>query len=212
QGIVRIEDVTKDPEYRMIAGDLPVKSYLAVPVVSRSGEVFGGFLFGHEQPAVFSERVERIMAGIAGQTAIAMDNASLIEREQRASRAKDEFLAMMSHELRTPLNAVYGWARMLHSGQITGEKATHALDVIMRNLNVQVQLIDDLLDVSRIVTGKLRLNVEAVDIKGVVEASIETVRPSAEAKGITLQSVSDPRAVGITGHPATLQQAVWELL
>jgi signal transduction histidine kinase len=212
QGVVRIDDVTQDPGYGMTAGDLPVKSYLAIPVVSRSGEVFGGLCFGHEQPAVFSERVERIMAGIAGQTAIAMDNASLIEREQRASRAKDEFLAMMSHELRTPLNAVYGWASMLRSGQVTGEKATHALDAIMRNANVQVQLIDDLLDVSRIVTGKLRLNVEAVDIKGVVEASIETVRPSAEAKGITLQSVFDPRAVGITGDPARLQQAVWNLL
>ena len=212
QGVVRIDDVTQDPGYGMTAGDLPVKSYLAIPVVSRSGEVFGGLCFGHEQPAVFSERVERIMAGISGQTAIAMDNASLIEREQRASRAKDEFLAMMSHELRTPLNAVYGWARMLRSGQITGEKATHALDAIMRNLNVQVQLIDDLLDVSRIVTGKLRLNVEAVNMKAVIEASIETVRPSAEAKGITLQSVFDPRAVGITGDPARLQQAVWNLL
>jgi GAF domain-containing protein len=82
---VRIEDVTTDTAYRMTAGDLPVKSYLAVPVVSRSGEVFGGLLFGHEQPAVFSERVERIMAGIAGQTAIAMDNASLIEREQQSA-------------------------------------------------------------------------------------------------------------------------------
>jgi signal transduction histidine kinase/CheY-like chemotaxis protein len=219
QGIVRIDDVTKDPRYGktaphhgMSTGHLPVTSYLAVPVVSRFGEVFGGLIFGHEQPAVFSERVERIMAGIAAQTAIAIDNAGLIEREQRASRAKDEFLAIVSHELRTPLNAVYGWASMLRAGQLTGEAATRALDAIVRNTNVQVQLIDDLLDVSRIVTGKLRLNVEAVDIKAVVEASIETVKPSAEAKGIQLQSAFDPRAVGITGDPARLQQAVWNLL
>jgi signal transduction histidine kinase/CheY-like chemotaxis protein len=212
QGIVRIDDVTKDPGYRTTAGDLRFKSYLAVPVVSRSGEVLGGLLFGHEQPAVFSERVERIMAGIAGQTAIAIDNASLIEREQRASRAKDEFLAIMSHELRTPLNAVYGWATMLRAGQLTGEAVTRALDAIIRNTDIQVRLINDLLDVSRIVTGKLRLNVEAVDIKAVVEASIETTKPSAEAKGIQLQSVFDPRAVGITGDPARLQQAVWNLL
>jgi signal transduction histidine kinase/CheY-like chemotaxis protein len=219
QGIVRIDDVKKDPRYGnaaplygMPAGHLQVTSYLAVPVISRTGEAFGGLVFGHEQPAVFSERVERIMAGVAAQTAIAIDNARLIEREQRASRAKDEFLAIVSHELRTPLNAVYGWANMLRAGQITGEALTRALDSIVRNVHVQVQLIDDLLDVSRIVTGKLRLNIQAVDIKAVIEASIETVRPSAEAKGIELQSAFDPRAVGITGDPARLQQVVWNLL
>jgi len=152
------------------------------------------------------------MTPFAAQVAIAMDNARLIEQEQRASRAKDEFLAILSHEIRTPLNAVYGWASMLRSGQITGEKATHALDAIMRNANVQVQLIDDMLDVSRIVTGRLRLAVGAVDLKGIIEASIETVRPAVEAKGIHLQSVFDPRAVGITGDAARLQQVVWNLL
>jgi two-component sensor histidine kinase len=119
---------------------------------------------------------------------------------------------MVSHELRTPLNAVHGWAHMLRAGQITGEAVTRGLDAIVRNVNIQVQLIDDLLDVSRIVTGKLRLNVQAVDIKAVIEASLDTVRPSAEAKGIELQSVFDPRAVGITGDPARLQQVVWNLL
>jgi len=218
-GIVRIDDVKKDPRYGTTAlhdgipgGDLPVASYLVVPVVSRSGDVFGGWFFGHEQPAVFSQRVERIMVGIAAQTATAIDNTSLIDREQRASRAKDEFLAILSHELRTPLNAVHGWASLLRAGQITGDAVTRALDTIIRNTNVQAQLIDDLLDVSRIVAGKLRLNVEAVDIKAVIAAAIETVRLSAEAKGIQLQSMFDPRAMGITGDPDRLQQAVWNLL
>jgi signal transduction histidine kinase/CheY-like chemotaxis protein len=219
KGIVRVDDVTKDARYGKSAplggtpaGHLPVTSYLAVPVVSRSGQVLGGLFFGHEQPAMFPEGLERVMAGVAAQTAIAMDNARLIEQEQRASRAKDEFLAILSHEIRTPLNAIYGWAHMLRSGQITGEKATHALDVIVRNANVQKQLIDDMLDVSRIVTGSLRLTIGAVDLKAVIEASIDTVRPAVEAKEIQLQSVFDPRAVGITGDAARLQQVVWNLM
>jgi CheY-like chemotaxis protein len=159
------------------------------------------------------------MAGIAAQLAIAIDNTRLLEKEQRAraaaeaaSRAKDEFLAVLSHELRTPLNAVYGWARMLRAGEIEGEAVPRALDVIMRNANAQVQLIDDMLDVSRIVTGKMRLDVRAVDLKAVVEAALDAVRPAAEAKGLRLQPVLDPQAFGITGDPDRLQQVVWNLL
>ena len=147
------------------------------------------------------------------------DNARLLEQEQRAraaaeaaSRAKDEFLAVLSHELRTPLNAVYGWARMLRAGEVEGEAAKRALDVIMRNANAQVQLIDDMLDVSRIVSGKMRLDVRPVDLRMVVEAALDAVRPAAEAKGLRLQSVLDPRALRISGDPDRLQQVVWNLL
>ncbi|HEX7788192.1 MAG TPA: response regulator, partial [Methylomirabilota bacterium] len=131
---------------------------------------------------------------------------------ETASRAKDEFLAVLSHELRTPLNAVYGWARMLRSGEVEGEAAKRALDVIMRNANAQVQLVDDLLDVSRIVSGKMRLDVRPVELRAVVEAALDAVRPAAEAKGIELRSTLDPRAVGISGDPDRLQQVVWNLL
>jgi signal transduction histidine kinase/DNA-binding response OmpR family regulator len=224
--IIRLDDVKQDarygrnaPHYGMPRGHLPVTSYLAVPVVSRSGEVIGGLFLGHEKPAMFPERLEPIMAGLAAQLAIAIDNARLLEQEQRAraaaeaaSRAKEEFLAVLSHELRTPLNAVYGWARMLRSGQIEGEAVTRALDVIMRNANAQVQLIDDMLDVSRIVTGKMRLDVRPVDLRTVVEAALDVVRPAAEAKHIRLQAVLDPQAVAITGDPDRLQQVVWNLL
>jgi signal transduction histidine kinase/DNA-binding response OmpR family regulator len=224
--IIRLDDVKQDPRYGrnaphhgMPEGHLPVTSYLAVPVVSRSGEVIGGLFLGHEKPAMFPERLEPIMAGLAAQLAIAIDNARLLEREQQAraaaeaaSRAKEEFLAVLSHELRTPLNAVYGWARMLRSGQIEGEAVTRALDVIMRNANAQVQLIDDMLDVSRIITGKMRLDVRPVDLEAVVEAAVDVVRPAAEAKHIRLQAVLDPQAVAITGDPDRLQQVVWNLL
>ena len=226
EGIIRLDDVRQDrrygthaPHYGMPPGHLPVASYLAVPVVSRTGEVIGGLFLGHEAAGVFPERLEPILAGIAAQLAVAIDNARLLENEQRAraaaetaSRAKDEFLAVLSHELRTPLNAVYGWARMLRAGEVEGEAATRALDVIMRNANAQVQLIDDMLDVSRIVTGKMRLDVRPVDLKAVVEAALDAVRPAAEAKSLRLETVLDPRAFGIAGDPDRLQQVVWNLL
>lgn len=131
---------------------------------------------------------------------------------ETASRAKDEFLALLSHELRTPLNAVYGWARMLRSGEVSGEAAQQALDVIIRNANAQVQLIDDLLDVSRVIAGKVRLDVQRVNLNNVVEHALDAIRPAAEAKRIALQPVLDPRAGPITGDPARLQQVVWNLL
>jgi signal transduction histidine kinase/ActR/RegA family two-component response regulator len=139
------------------------------------------------------------------------------EREARAAaeaadRAKDQFLAVLSHELRTPLNAVYGWARMLRTGQLRGAEQARALEVIERNANAQVQLVDDLLDVSRVITGKMRLDVRAVDLPAVVATALDAVRPAAEAKGIRLQSVLDPRAGPITGDPDRLQQVVWNLL
>src|SRR5580765_4503018 len=168
---------------------------------------------------MFGERLEPIMAGIAAQLAIAIDNARLLDEEQRAraaaeaaSRAKDEFLAVLSHELRTPLNAVYGWAHILRSGDLRGDAVTRALDIIMRNANAQVQLIDDMLDVSRIVTGKMRLDVRAVDLKAVVEAAVDAVRPAADAKELRVQVVPDPQAFGIIGDPDRLQQVVWNLL
>jgi signal transduction histidine kinase/ActR/RegA family two-component response regulator len=131
---------------------------------------------------------------------------------EAANRAKDEFLAVVSHELRTPLNAVYGWARLLQAGQIRDEQAERALDAIVRNANAQVQLIDDLLDVSRVVSGKMRLDVRPVDLRTVIEGALDAVRPAAEAKAIRLQSVLDPRAAPITGDPGRLQQVIWNLL
>jgi PAS domain S-box-containing protein len=131
---------------------------------------------------------------------------------EAASRAKDEFLAVLSHELRTPLNAVYGWARMLSEGTLDGDAATRALDAIVRNASAQAQLIDDMLDISRIITGKMRLDVRPVDLKGVIEAALDAVRPAADARGIRLHAVLDTRAIGIIGDPDRLQQVVWNLL
>jgi signal transduction histidine kinase/CheY-like chemotaxis protein len=131
---------------------------------------------------------------------------------EAGNRAKDEFLALLSHELRTPLNAVYGWARMLQAGQLKAGRSQRALDAIIRNAHAQIQLIDDLLDVSRVIAGKMRLDLRTFDLKGVVESALDAVRPAGEAKGIRIQLVLDPRAGPVTGDSARLQQVIWNLL
>ncbi|PYQ85170.1 MAG: hypothetical protein DMG02_28610 [Acidobacteria bacterium] len=131
---------------------------------------------------------------------------------QAADQAKDRFLAVVSHELRTPLTAVLGWARMLQGGLLDHASAVRALEVIERNTTLLAQLIDDLLDLSRIVSGKLQLDLRPVDPVGVVQAAIEAVRAVADAKHIALKAVVDPSAGPVVGDPKRLQQVVWNLL
>jgi signal transduction histidine kinase len=137
--------------------------------------------------------------------------ARAVEAEQ-ASQLKDEFLAALSHELRTPLNAIVGWIDLLRESKLDPERRARGLDVIARNARIQVQLIDELLDVSRIVTGKMRLNVLQMEPIVAIEAAIESIRPALEAKGIRLQTVLDPQAGPIAGDADRLQQIVWNLL
>ena len=131
---------------------------------------------------------------------------------EESSRLKEEFLATISHELRTPLSAILGWARMLRLGQLSKENAAKALDTIERNARAQAQLIDDLLDVSRIVTGKLRMDVRPSDPNSFIDAAVEAVRPAAEAKGVRVQKVIDTGLISIPGDPVRLQQVIWNLL
>jgi PAS domain S-box-containing protein len=362
--VVRIGDVTKDPRYGkssphhgMPKGHLPVTSYLAIPVRSRSGEVLGALLFGHREPNVFTETDERLLVAVSAQAAIAIDNAKLFKAARRAEQAaqaerqklrqlfmqspamivilrgpnhvyefvnsaaqkrmgvvdgeilgkavrevpavpdehlevldevyrtgeryvssevcssrdwdgtgrpyervfnvvyepyrgvdgavegimsftlevtdevlakrrivaivaeletanrmKDDFLATVSHELRTPLNAILGWVRMLRTDSVRPEKRQHALETIERNASVQSQLIEDLLDVSRIITGKLRLDVTTVDLASVVESAVEAVRPAATAKGVVLVHNVAANAGPVIGDPDRLQQVIWNLL
>ena len=130
----------------------------------------------------------------------------------RVSRLKDEFLATLSHELRTPLTAILGWAKVLLLKRDDAASRERGLDAIARNAKAQARLIDDLLDMNRIVSGKLRLEVQPTDLASVVEAAVEAARPSAEAKGIRLHTVLDPLAGPVSGDPNRLQQVVWNLL
>ena len=237
---VLIDDVSSDPRY----GDdspyfgipqqlFPLTSYLAVPVISRSGQIYGGLFFGHPRKGAFTERGARIIEGVAAQAAIAMDNARLYESAQRAraeaeraakenerlyrqaeesSQLKEEFLATVSHELRNPLNSILGWSRMLRAGQIQPDGVPKALETIERNARAQAQLIDDLLDVSRIMSGKLRMDVRPADPNLFIEGAIEAVKPAAAAKGVRLQKVVDTGIAAVPGDPVRLQQVVWNLL
>jgi PAS domain S-box-containing protein len=134
------------------------------------------------------------------------------DRAEEATRLKDEFLATVGHELRTPLSAILGWGRMLQGGLLDQTKATKAFDVIVRNALAQSQIIDDLLDVSRIIAGQLRLDLDFLDVRQVIDAAVDAVRSLAEAKGITVQTVLDPDAGIVRGDNGRLQQVVWNLL
>jgi PAS domain S-box-containing protein len=131
---------------------------------------------------------------------------------EKANRLKDEFLATLSHELRTPLNAVIGWARMLQSGRLDQESATHALEVIERNAWAQKQIIEDILDVSRVITGKLQLNLTPVDLVAIVDAALDAVRPAMEAKEIKIETLIDSSLRLVSGDPDRLQQVIWNVL
>ncbi len=366
EGIVRVDDITQDPRYGtmpphhgMPEGHLPVRSYLAVPVVSRTGEVVGGLFFGHPEPGVFTQESETLLGAVAAHAAVAIDNSRLYEALQkeiqtqremelalreseelsskvlnasadcvkvldlegrivsmnipglrlfglkdlepirlkywpllwpeesremvrssmqeaatgktvhfegicpnseglakwwdvlitplldaegrvtrltatsrdvteqrrtaekisaaaaeaeRQSRMKDEFLSTLSHELRTPLQSILGWIQILQSEDRTEEDLTQGLEVIDRNAQAQTRIIEDLLDMSRILSGKVRLDVQPVELSPVIEATLDTVRPSAQAKNIRLQAVLDPMVKPVAGDPSRLQQILWNLL
>ncbi|HEX8396682.1 MAG TPA: PAS domain S-box protein [Pyrinomonadaceae bacterium] len=240
EGTIRLDDVHQDsrygknaPYFGMPEGHLPVSSYLAVPVISRSNEVIGGLFFGHSSAGFFTEAHEQIIEGLAAQTAIAMDNARLYDQAQKAikereealireqevrkqaeiaSQSKDEFLGLLSHELRTPLNAILGWTRMLTSSQMDEATVTSAIQTIDRNARLQARLIEDMLDVSRIMSGKLRLDTQPVDLTSVIHAAVDTLRPAAEAKEIRVYVVLDYGVGQVLGDSVRLQQITWNLL
>jgi len=146
-----------------------------------------------------------------GVIALFAEVDSQAQKLREANRAKEDFLATLSHELRTPLNAMLGWTRLLRMGKLDRAAMTRALDTIERNAHVQEQLIADILDVSRIVTGKLRLELRPIDLEPVIDAAVDALRPAAQAKGVEL-SCALARAGGVMGDPNRLQQVVWNLL
>lgn len=200
---VRSADITADPRYGhnppysgMPEGHLPVRSYLAVPVKAASGEVLGGLFFGHPEPGVFTERDEKLVAALAAQAAVAVESARAHralkqeidvrkEAEQalsRVNRQKDEFLAMLAHELRNPLAPIRNAAELL-SRMLANDTSTHAaVGMITRQGAHLSRLVDDLLDASRITTGRIQLKCRLVDLATVVAQAVETVEPQVREK------------------------------
>jgi PAS domain S-box-containing protein len=219
EGPVRLDDVTADPRYGKSApyfgmppGHLPVHSYLAVPVKGVSGDVLGGLFFGHSQVGVFTEQHERLALGVAAWASVALENSRLYADAKAANRMKDEFLAVLSHELRTPLNAIVGYSRLLRGNILSGDKAIRGLETLERNATWLTQIVEDVLDVSRIVSGKIRLDVQPVELQLIIDNAVATIQPAADAKSVRLQTVVDPGIGPVSGDPGRLQQVVWNLV
>ncbi|MGN6370185.1 MAG: ATP-binding response regulator [Phycisphaerae bacterium] len=190
---------------RLKKGGTPLHvSLTASPIMEPDGKIVGASKIARDITEKKKNEAER-------EHLLAAERAARADAEA-ASRVKDEFVATLSHELRTPLNAVVGWTSILRNPKTTMEEIREGLEVIDRNTRVQSQLIEDLLDMSRILSGKLRLDVRRVKLPEVMYAAIETAQPAAEAKGIRIQRVIDPLAPEVSGDPNRLQQVVWNLL
>ena len=161
---------------------------------------------------MFTEQHERLALGVAAWASVALENARLYADAQAANRMKDEFLAVLSHELRTPLNAIVGYSRLLRGGILSADKAARGLETLERNATWLTQIVEDVLDVSRIVSGKIRLDVQPVELPLIVDNAVATIQPAADAKGVRVQTMVDPRVGPVSGDPGRLQQVVWNLV
>jgi PAS domain S-box-containing protein len=191
---------------------LGLVSYLCVPMVARDRALGAMTMANAESGRRFSDADRRVAEDLATRSALAIETALSYQQLQSANRLKDEFLATLSHELRTPLNAVLGYARMLQSGAIAEEKVPQALDVIDRNAGALAQIVEDVLDVSRIVLGKAKLRVQPTDVAAVVEDAVATVKPAADAKDLRLKCSLGHGTATVSGDHSRLQQVVWNLL
>jgi len=235
----RLTLVAKNKEIARALAELGLKSCMIVPLVARNRTLGTITLATAESNRYYDANDLALAEEAAHRIALAVDNARLYreaqhavtaredalrvrddllsrehtarEEAESANRAKDEFLATVSHELRTPLNAILGWAHMLRTNKLDSVTQNRALETIERNAKSQAQLIEDILDVSRIVAGKLNLEVRPVEISILVDAAIDAVRPAADAKGITLEAVLDPRTGPVLGDANRLQQVIWNL-
>jgi PAS domain S-box-containing protein len=217
--LARLDDVVSDPADRRVLEQLRPRAMLVVPLVAR-GRTLGTLSWLRIASAEpYSADDLGLAEDVAARAALAIDSARLYRQAERArveaegaNRAKDEFLAVLSHELRTPLTSMLGWLRLLRTGQLAPDKVAQALEVVERNTRTQAQLINDLLDVSRIITGKLQLDLYPVDLTPIMEEAVESVRREAEAKGVDLGLTVGAGAGPVMGDPLRLGQIVGNLL
>lgn len=224
-----IDELHSHPDWEIVRSlDIPpiIGGILAAPFTGRDGNNLGIlYLTDRNDGEAFTDDDEAVLVQLAQMASIAIENTIFAE-EREANRIKDEFLSTLSHELRTPLNAIMGWTQLLQmeetkargatlgAGDSNGESAAHGLEVIERNVRAQTKLIEDLLDVSRITTGKLRVNLRPTELDPVLRAAVDTIRPAADAKRIAV-NVDRPAtefALTVSADPDRLQQVVWNLL
>jgi PAS domain S-box-containing protein len=211
-------DVVLSEDMRASLAAIDQHAVLAAPLVVK-GEILGVLGLADSAVRRFSPSEVGLFQALADQAALAIRIVQLYRgaeearvEAEAANRAKDQFLATLSHELRTPLNAMVGWLRMLRGGQLDPERAAHGLDVLERNTQLQAKLVDDLLDVSRIVAGKLQLDKRVVDMAAVVEQVVTSLADQAQAKGVRLSRRLDATAGPVWGDPTRLHQVVANLL
>lgn len=214
-----VEEITDDlltaattsPEHLEMVRALGLRSTIIAPMVAR-GRTLGALtvVYGESDRRYRREDVP-FVEDLARRAAIAIDNARLYEAAESANRAKDEFLATLSHELRTPLTAISGWAHMLQLGMTDEKTSKLAVDTILRSAKSQGELIDDLLDLSRVVAGTLHLNIITADLAKIVEDAIVAARPAADAKQLRIELVALP-SVLVRGDERRLRQIVWNLV
>lgn len=221
---IAVDDVQQstDPKTELLRS-LGVKAYYCSPLIGQ-GKVLGTLGFGSRRRTSFTENQKSMMKAVCDQIALAMERGELItslqqqtEQLREANRMKDEFLAILSHELRSPLNAILGWSQLLRTRQLSKAQTAKGLETIERNAKAQTQLIEDLLDISRMIRGKLRLNVATCNLVPLVEASLDNIKIAAQAKEIDLQFCLVPQSstkpqLLIAGDSERLQQIIWNLL
>lgn len=190
----------------------PMRGVLAIPLTAEQGQSIGLIYVSDKYEGEFTKSDETVLMQLGQMAAIAIKNTQLYQETQEANRIKDEFLSICSHELRTPLNSILGWARLLRSRKFDETTTAKALETIERNAETQAQLIEDLLDISRIITGKLRLNIRPVELSSIIFAALDTIYLAAEAKAIQIKADLDSSIGSTLGDPDRLQQIVWNLL
>jgi len=194
------------------------QSSMAVPMAVM-GRIIGTIEVQNYQADVYQHEHVTAMSMAANLTAVAIENVRLLKLERTAreaaeesNRLKDEFLATVSHELRTPLTAILGWSRLLEGGSLEDDVTKQAIETIWRNAKAQAQIVDDILDVSRIITGNLYIDLHPIEVAPVVQNAINVVRPTADAKGIRIEAQLDQTPAMISGDANRLQQVIWNLL
>ena len=207
-----IVPMARDEDHRDAILSLGIRGFLCAPMTSGGRTIGVLSLVRTGDGTPFGERDVALAVELAHRAALAVDNARLYREAQEANRVKDEFLANLSHELRTPMTAILGWAHLLQLGDIDDEQMRLGIDTIRQSGQAQAKLIDELLDVSRIVTGKLHLNPAPLDLCEVIRAAVAAIRPTADARRQTLIPELAVERLPTTGDAARLQQVFWNLL
>ncbi|MEH1817720.1 MAG: response regulator [Nostoc sp.] len=218
QQIILNQDQLSNHPSKQLSHIPGITAYAGQPLIVQ-GRLLGGLSFASRRRTDFTPDEASLLQSVCDQMAIALERNNLLnsiqqqaEQLQRANQIKDEFLAVLSHELRSPLNPILGWAKLLQKGNLNPERTTTGLEIIERNAQLQAQLINDLLDISRILQGKLSLNQMPVDLGAVITAALETVRLAAVAKSLQIETTFPANARIVIGDAGRLQQVVWNLL